>query len=257
MFETILYEVKESIAYISLNRPNTLNAFVAQMNREIGTAVKQASSDDAVRCIVLRGEGRAFCSGQDLAVVDKETKLGDILTDYYGPMVKQIHSCEKPIIAAVKGAAAGAGFSLALAADFRLMAESSFFMNAFIHVGLIPDSGNLYYLKRLVGDAKALEISILGERIKPDEAKQLGLANAVYSNETFEDDVHAFAQKIAQLPTKAIGLIKRNMKAADNLKFEDFLTYEAQSQSIAGATADHQEGMNAFMEKRQPQFSGQ
>jgi len=257
MFETILYEVKESVAYISLNRPDTLNAFTAQMNREIGTAVKQATADETVRCIVLRGEGRAFCSGQDLAVIDQDTKLGNILTDYYGPMVKQIHSCEKPIIAAVKGAAAGAGFSLALAADFRLMAESSFFMNAFIHVGLIPDSGNLYYLKRLVGDAKALEISILGERIKPDEAKQLGLANAVYSNDTFEDDVHAFAQDIAKLPTKAIGLIKRNMKAADHLKFEDFLAYEAQSQSIAGATADHQEGMNAFMEKRQPQFSGQ
>lgn len=257
MFETILYEVKESVAYISLNRPETLNAFTAQMNREIGTAVKQASADAAVRCIVLRGEGRGFCSGQDLAVIDNDTKLGNILTDYYGPMVKQIHNCEKPIIAAVKGAAAGAGFSLALAADFRLMAESSFFMNAFIHVGLIPDSGNLYYLKRIVGDAKALEISVLGQRVKPDEAKQLGLANAVYSNETFEDDVHAFARNIAQLPTKAIGLIKRNLKAADNLKFEDFLAYEAQSQSIAGATADHQEGMNAFMEKRQPQFSGQ
>ena len=257
MFETILYEVKQSVAYISLNRPDTLNAFTAQMNREIGTAVKQATADDAVRCIVLRGEGRAFCSGQDLSAIPEDMKLGDILTDYYGPMVKQIHSCEKPIIAAVKGAAAGAGFSLALAADFRLMAESSFFMNAFIHVGLIPDSGNLYYLKRLVGDAKALEISVLGERIKPDEAKHLGLANAVYSNDTFEDDVDAFAQKIAQLPTKAIGLIKRNMKAADYLKLEDFLTYEAQSQSIAGATKDHQEGIQAFTEKRQPQFSGQ
>lgn len=257
MFETILYEVRESVGYISLNRPDTLNAFTAQMNREISLAVKQATADNAVRCIVLRGEGRAFCSGQDLSVIPEDTKLGDILTDYYGPMVKQIYSCEKPIIAAIKGAAAGAGFSLALAADFRLMAESSFFINAFIHVGLIPDSGNLYYLKRLVGDAKALEISILGERIKPDEAKQLGLANAVYSNDTFEEEVHAFAQKIAQLPTKAIGLIKRNMKAAEYLKLEDFLTYEAQSQSIAGATADYQEGVHAFMEKRQPQFSGQ
>lgn len=257
MFETIQYELKESVAYISLNRPDTLNAFTAQMNHEIRNAVKQATSDDAVRCIVLRGVGRAFCSGQDLSAIDDNTKLGDILTDHYGPMVQQIHSCEKPIIAAVKGAAAGAGFSLALAADFRIMAESSFFMNAFIHVGLIPDSGNLYYLKRLVGDAKALEISILGQRIKPDEAKQLGLANAVYSNDTFEEDVHTFAQQIVQLPTKAIGLIKRNMKAAEHLKFEDFLTYEAQSQSIAGATSDHQEGMKAFTEKRQPQFSGQ
>ncbi|QDQ00660.1 2-(1,2-epoxy-1,2-dihydrophenyl)acetyl-CoA isomerase [Lysinibacillus fusiformis] len=257
MFETIHYELKETVAYISLNRPDTLNAFTAQMNHEIRTAVKQASIDTTVRCIVLRGEGRAFCSGQDLSVIDEDMKLGDILTDHYGPMVQQIHSCEKPIIAAVKGAAAGAGFSLALAADFRVMAENSFFMNAFIHVGLIPDSGNLYYLKRLVGDAKALEISILGQRIKPGEAKQLGIATAIYSNDTFEDEVHTFAQQIGQLPTKAIGLIKRNMKAAEHLKFEDFLTYEAQSQSIAGATDDHQEGMKAFTEKRQPQFSGQ
>ena len=218
MFETIQYEIKESVAYISLNRPDTLNAFTAQMNHEIRTAVKQATADDAVRCIVLRGEGRAFCSGQDLSVIDENTKLGDILTDHYGPMVRQIHNCEKPIIAAVQGAAAGAGFSLALAADFRLMAESSFFMNAFIHVGLIPDSGNLYYLSRLVGEAKALEISILGQRIKPNEAKQLGLANDVYSNETFEEDVHTFAQQIVQLPTKAIGLIKRNMKACRTSK---------------------------------------
>jgi len=257
MFETIKYELKESVAYISLNRPDTLNAFTAQMNQEIRMAVKQASIDDSVRCIVLRGEGRAFCSGQDLSVIDEDTKLGDILTDYYGPMVRQLHSCEKPIIAAVNGAAAGAGFSLALAADFRVISEKSFFMNAFIHVGLIPDSGNLYYLKRLVGDAKALEISVLGQRIKAEEAKQLGLTTAVYSNETFEGDVHSFAQQIVQLPTKAIGLIKRNIKAAEHLKFEDFLVYEAQSQSIAGATDDYQEGMKAFAEKRQPQFNGQ
>jgi len=114
MFETIQYELKESVAYISLNRPETLNAFTAQMNQEIRTAVKQASINDDVRCIVLRGEGRAFCSGQDLSVIGEDTKLGDILTDNYGPMVQQLHNCEKPIIAAVNGAAAGAGFSLVL-----------------------------------------------------------------------------------------------------------------------------------------------
>ena len=257
MFETINYDVKDSVAYISLNRPDSLNAFTSHMNSEIRNAVKQASGDETVRCIVIRGEGRAFCSGQDLSVVGENTNLGDILVDDYGPMLKQIYSCEKPIIAAVKGAAAGAGFSLALAADFRIMAEKSFFMNAFVHVGLIPDSGNLYFLKHLVGDAKALEISVFGERILPEEAKALGLATSICANETFEDDVYDFAQRIAGLPTKVIGLMKRNLKAAEHLSFEDFLTYEAQSQGIAGSLKDYQEGLAAFSEKRKPKFIGQ
>lgn len=256
MYETIEYEVANNVCTILLNRPDSLNAFVPRMNQEIKNAVKQAEKDANVRCIVIKGAGRGFCSGQDLSTVDESMDHGEVLTNLYGPMIKQIYNCEKPIIAAVHGAAAGAGFSLALACDFRVMAEKSFFLNAFVHVGLIPDSGNLYFLKHLVGDAKALEISVLGERILPQEALALGLTTKVIANETFEDEVAQFAERIANLPTKAIALIKRTLRAADRLAFEDFLTYEAQGQRIAGLTKDHREGILAFTEKRNPNFVG-
>ena len=181
MFETIRYEVEDGIAWLYLNRPDKLNAFIAQMNREVKDAVKAASMMTQVRCIVITGEGRAFCSGQDLSEVDENMDHGQVLRDHYGPMIKQIRQCEKPIIAAVNGVAAGAGFSLALACDFRLISERASFLNAFVHVGLIPDSGNLYYLTQLVGHSKAAELAILGEKVPAAEAVEMGLANRLIS----------------------------------------------------------------------------
>lgn len=257
MFDTIRYDIKDGIAWVYLNRPDSLNAFVAKMNRELKEAIKTASNDERVRCIVITGEGRAFCSGQDLSEVDEKMDHGQVLRDHYGPMVKQIRQCEKPIVAAVNGVAAGAGFSLALACDFRLVSERASFMNAFIHVGLIPDSGNLYYLTRLVGQAKAVELSILGEKVNAAEAMNIGLATKMFPMESWEDDVAAFAWRLAELPTKAIGLIKRSLKAVPESSFEDYLEQEAQGQRIAGLTNDHREGVASFMEKRKPIFSGQ
>ena len=254
MFESIQYEVMNSVCVITLNRPEALNAFTSTMNKEITKAIKTAESSDEVRCIVIKGAGKGFCSGQDLSEIDDTMDHGEILRTLYDPMVMKIHQCEKPIIAAVHGAAAGAGFSLALACDFRIMAEKSFFMNAFIQVGLIPDSGNLYYLRQLVGDAKALEISLSGERISSQDAYQLGLTTKVVPNEQFEAAVFEYATKLAALPTKAVALTKRVLKAASELNLTDFLEYEAQGQRIAGLTADHQEGIKAFMEKRKPIF---
>lgn len=257
MFETIHYDVKDEIAWLYLNRPDKLNAFVSQMNREVKEAIKTANFDEQVRCIVITGEGRAFCSGQDLAEVDKHMDHGQVLRDHYGPMIKQIRNCEKPIIAAINGVAAGAGFSLALACDFRLVSDRASFMNAFIHVGLIPDSGNLYYLAQLVGHAKATELSILGEKVSAVDAVALGLANRLIPSDRWEEEVTIFAASIASKPTKAIGLIKRSLKAVTELSFEDYLELEAQGQRIAGLTKDHLEGVHAFMEKRKPVFSGQ
>ncbi|WP_026575073.1 enoyl-CoA hydratase-related protein [Bacillus sp. UNC438CL73TsuS30] len=256
MYETILYSVENGVAWIKLNRPTTLNAFVAQMNREITKAIKTASAAEEVRCIVITGEGRGFCSGQDLSEVDEDMDHGQVLREKYGPMIKQIYQCEKPIIAAVNGIAAGAGFSLALACDFRILSERASFLNAFIHIGLIPDSGNSYFLTRLVGEAKALEISILGEKIPADQALALGLANKVVSSDNWEAEVTQFADRIAALPTKAIGLIKRTIKAAGEESFIDYLEEEAQGQRIAGLTKDAREGVQAFMEKRKPTFIG-
>ncbi len=257
MFETIRYEVSNGIAWLYLNRPDKLNAFIAQMNREVKDAVKAATNDDKVRCIVITGEGRAFCSGQDLSEVDEHMDHGQVLRDHYGPMIKQIRHCEKPIIAAVNGVAAGAGFSLALACDFRLISERASFVNAFVHVGLIPDSGNLYYLTQLVGHSKAAELAILGEKVPAAEAVEMGLANRLIPVDTWDADVTAFAARLAALPTKAIGLIKRSLKATSVLSFEDYLEQEAQGQRIAGLTKDHREGVNAFMQKRKPVYSGQ
>lgn len=256
MFETIRYVVKDNIAWLYLNRPDKLNAFVAKMNHEVKEAIKSASSDEQVRCIVITGEGRAFCSGQDLSEVDEQMDHGQVLRDHYGPMLKQISKCEKPIVAAVNGVAAGAGFSLALACDFRIVSERASFLNAFIHVGLIPDSGNLLYLTQLVGHSKALELSVFGEKVPASAAVEMGLANLLISEETWPDDVTAYASRLAALPTKAIGLIKKSLKAVSNLSFEDYLELEAQGQRVAGLTMDHREGIQAFMEKRKPVFSG-
>jgi 2-(1,2-epoxy-1,2-dihydrophenyl)acetyl-CoA isomerase len=257
MFETIRYEIKDNIAWLYLNRPDKLNAFVAKMNLEVKEAIKTASFDEDVRCIVITGEGRAFCSGQDLSEVDESMDHGQVLRDLYGPMLKQIRKCEKPIVAAVNGVAAGAGFSLALACDFRLVSERASFLNAFIHVGLIPDSGNLLYLTQLVGYAKALELSVFGEKVPAAKAVEMGLANQLISEETWPHDVTDYAARLAALPTKAIGLIKKSLKAASNQSFDDYLELEAQGQRIAGLTKDHREGIQAFMEKRKPVFSGQ
>jgi 2-(1,2-epoxy-1,2-dihydrophenyl)acetyl-CoA isomerase len=256
MYETIRYEVNNGIAWLTLNRPDKLNAFTAQMNKEIQQAVKTAARDKMVGVIVLTGEGRAFCSGQDLSEVDDEMDHGDVLRDQYGPMVREIARCKKPIIAAVNGVAAGAGFSLALAADFRILSEKASFVQAFIHVGLVPDSGNLYYLSRIVGYAKALELAVFGERVSAFEAEKLGLATKVISLDNWETEVKGFAEKFVSMPTRAIRLTKDLLNASYSHSFEEYLEKEAYAQRISGQTKDHIEGIQAFMEKRKPQFKG-
>ncbi|WP_223701874.1 enoyl-CoA hydratase-related protein [Sutcliffiella deserti] len=256
MFETITYSIENRVAWITLNRPNNLNAFTEQMNKEIQKAIKQAGLDQDVRSLVITGEGRAFSSGQDLSEVDENMDHGEVLRNRYGPMMKELARFEKPVIAAVNGVAAGAGFSLALACDFRLVSEKASFVQAFIHVGLIPDSGNLYFLPKLIGTAKALEIAILGEKIRPQEAKELGLATKVISQENWDQEVREFAERLASMPTKAVGLIKRSIKASWEMDYDEYLEQEANGQRIAGLTADHKEGVTSFIEKRKAVFEG-
>lgn len=256
MYETIKYGVHNNIAWITLNRPEKLNAFTKEMNHEIQRAVKHASKDKEVRCIVFTGEGRAFCSGQDLSSVDETMDHGEVLRKAYGPMVKEISRCEKPIIAALNGVTAGAGLSLALACDFRLAVEQAKLVQAFIHVGLIPDSGNLYYLPRLIGHAKALELAVLGEKVTAQEAYEIGLVTKVIKADEWDKEIEAFASRIAAMPTVAIGLIKRNLRKSFDSGFDSFLEGEAQGQRIAGLSEDHQEGVQAFLEKRKPDFIG-
>lgn len=256
MYETIKYEVSNHVAWITLNRPEKLNAFTEQLNKEVAHAVKNASKADDIRCLIITGEGRAFCSGQDLEGVLDQMDHGEVLRKRYNPMVMAIDACEKPIVAAINGVAAGAGMSLALACDFRLLSEKASFIQSFIHVGLVPDAGNLYYLPKLVGHAKALELAVLGERISAIEAYDLGLATKIIPLDQWRNEVELFAEKLANMPTKAIGMIKKNLKASWISTLQESLERDAQSQRIAGLTTDHNEGVTAFMEKRQPNFQG-
>ncbi|EJL26470.1 enoyl-CoA hydratase-related protein [Brevibacillus sp. BC25] len=258
MYETILYEVSEGVAVVTLNRPDKFNAFTAIMNKEITDALKQAQKDADVRCIVLTGAGRAFNAGQDLSDVSGggNVDYGGFLRDRYNPMILQFQKTEKPIIAAVNGVAAGAGMSVALACDIRLASEKASFVNAFVNIGLVPDSGGCYFLPRIVGIGKALELAMTGEKVSAEEALRFGLVNQVYPAESFMEDALAYARKLASLPTKGIGLIKRTMYKGLEMGLEETLEYEAFAQEAAGSTADHKEGVTAFMEKRAPRFTG-
>jgi 2-(1,2-epoxy-1,2-dihydrophenyl)acetyl-CoA isomerase len=257
MFETIKYNVENGVAWITLNRPDKLNAFIEQLNKEVTSALKEVENEDVVRAIVITGEGRAFCSGQDLADVKGETDFSNILRERYNPMITKLVALEKPVIAAVNGTAAGAGMSLALACDFRLLSEKASFIEAFIHVGLIPDSGNMYFLPRLVGHAKALELAMLGEKISAKQADELGFATKLIREEDWDKEVRAFAERLAAMPTKALGLTKRYLRRSWDCDLEEMLENEAYGQRVAGQTSDHQEGVQAFIEKRKPEFTGE
>lgn len=256
MFRTIVYERKGNVAWIILNRPDKLNAFTKEMNNEVKKAITIAEKDVGVRCVVITGMGKAFCSGQDLSDVNESTDHAEFLIERYNPMIEKISRIEKPVIAAVNGVAAGAGMSLALACDFRLVSEKASFIEAFIHIGLIPDSGSLYYLPRIIGYAKALELSLLGERINAYQALEIGLATKVISESEWESEVSAFAERLANMPTKAVGLIKRYLHESFSSTLGDMLRKEAYGQRVAGLTADHKEGVKAFLEKRKPLFQG-
>jgi 2-(1,2-epoxy-1,2-dihydrophenyl)acetyl-CoA isomerase len=259
-FETILFEIENGVATITLNRPDRLNAFNDQMIDEATTAFKQANREKEIRCVVLTGNGRAFSSGQDLADVMERGdsfSIGDHLRHGYHRLLKQMVRLEKPIIGAINGIAAGAGVGVALATDIRIAADSASFMLAFSKVGLVPDSGTNWLLPRLIGQARAYEMAVTADKIPADTALAWGLVNRVVPAAQLMETVAAWAGSLSTGPTLAYGLTKRAMNQAWHSDLFGALEYEAHLQEIAGRSHDNKEGVTAFLEKREAQFKGE
>ncbi len=259
-YEQISYQVEGSVAWLRLARPDRLNALTSQLSGEASEAVASAGADDAVRCLVITGEGRGFCAGQDL----KDPSLGAVdeidfaghLRRTYNQLITGIVALPKPVVAGVNGVAAGAGVSLACACDVRIASSAASFLQAFIKIGLVPDSGGNYLLPRIVGFAKALELSITGDTVEAEEALRIGLVNRVVPEESFEHELRAYAERLAAMPTSAIGATKVLMRDALSLSLEETLEREAAVQAEAGRSPDFVEGVTAFIEKRAPRFTG-
>ena len=256
-YETILYEKSNGVATITLNRPQALNAFTPQMNNELSQALREAERDGEVRCVVLTGSGRAFCAGQDLKGRTREQRgsLGQSLRERYNPIILRIRNMEKVVLAAVNGIAAGAGCNLALCCDLRIASEETRFIQAFVRVGLAPDCGGSFFLPRLIGLSKAMELLLLGEPVEAQQALNLGLVAKVFPVKEFAGATRKMAEELARGP-RSIGLIKRAVNRALKSDLESQLEYEAQLQEIAGRSTDFDEGVQAFLEKRTPEFTG-
>jgi 2-(1,2-epoxy-1,2-dihydrophenyl)acetyl-CoA isomerase len=265
MPDTLQLDTREGVHTITLNNPERLNALSHQMLQELIEAFRGAERDDEVKAVVLTGAGRAFSSGADLRDFHEETdalgqkRMGDVsdeLRSLVNPLVLRLRSLEKPVLAAVNGVAAGAGMSLALAADIRYAAESASFLQAFVRIGLVPDGGSFYFLPRLVGPAKAVELAWTGDAVSATVALELGLVNRVLPDTQLLAATQELAARLAQGPLKTLGLIKRGMHQAHELGLERVLEMETYYQQVASQGADFYEGVAAFKEKRPAKFSG-
>ena len=258
IYETLLSSISDEICTITLNRPDVLNAFNEKMTSELLDALKTADQDSGVRCLIITGAGRAFCSGQDLKSHSgtERRSLRESLLKRFNPIIRRMRSMDKPILGMVNGVAAGAGCSLALACDMRIASDQASFIEVFIRIGLVPDSGSHWFLTRLVGIGKAFELATLGDKIEALEAERIGLANKVVAHADLEKVTMEYARRFAAAPTKAIGLIKRGLNKAAASGLEPVLEYESYIQEIASLSDDHREGLSAFLEKRAPNFKG-
>lgn len=258
-YSTILYQVSDGVAILTLNRPEVLNALTEKMAHELMDALKRAERDAQVRCLLLTGAGRGFCSGQDLGDM-QQREPGELISDHlrrgYNRLVTQMTGLEKPIIGAINGVAAGAGCGVALAADVRIASEQASFMLAFSRVGLVPDSGVTWLLPRLVGYARAYMMAISAEKIPAAAALAWGMVNEVTPHDQLMEISLAWARRLAAGPTRAFGLTKRAMLAGWNKTLPEALEYEALLQDIAGSSHDFLEGVSAFLTKRPPEFRG-
>jgi len=249
---------ENGVLTLTLNRPKVFNSFNREMALELQSELDKANDREDVRAIIITGEGKAFCAGQDLgeAIDENGPELKEIVDKHYNPMISKIRTIEKPIIAAVNGIAAGAGANIALACDIVIANESASFIQAFSKIGLIPDSAGTFFLPRLIGMQKAAALMMTGDKISAEEAEKMGMIYKAVSNEDFESETNKIAGKLAKMPTKAMGLTKRALNKSYSNTLEEQLAFESDLQVIAGKTHDFKEGIDAFLEKRKPEFKG-
>lgn len=258
-YNTILFELTNGVCTITLNRPDSYNACNEELTAELQNAFAEAASNDNIRTIVLTGAGKAFCSGQDLKDAPKsggKRNLTDSLVRRYNPIIRAIREIPKPVICAINGVAAGAGLSLALACDMRIMSASAKLVEAFIGIALVPDSGATFFYPRMLGYAKAFEFATLNKPIDADTALHLGLVNTVCHPKAFNHTVDTIAQHYASGPTQTFGFVKKMLQKGMTASLEEMLEMEADYQQRAGDSADYSEGVAAFIEKRAPVFTG-
>lgn len=259
MSNSIELKIENNVAWISFNRPEVFNSFNREMALSLQEKLDECNNNQVVRTIVLTGTGKAFCAGQDLKeVTDPELNPGfrKILEEHYNPIIQRIRTIEKPIVAAVNGVAAGAGANIALACDIVIASEHASFIQAFSKIGLVPDSAGTFFLPRLIGFQKASALMMLGDKVTAPEALSMGMIYKLYPVATFEEEVKAIAENLAQMPTKALGLTKRLLNQSKTNNLEQQLALESDLQIEASSSYDYNEGVTAFVEKRKPEFKG-
>jgi len=259
MSETIQFKQENGVVTITLNRPKAFNSFNRAMAFALIKCLDVCAKDNAVRAVVLTGEGRAFCAGQDLKEATEENGISFemILNEHYNPIIKAIRTLKKPVVAAVNGIAAGAGANIAFACDLTIAKKSASFTQAFSKIGLVPDSGGTFFLPRLVGMQRATAMMLLSNKITADAAVEMGLIYQAVEDDAFEAEVTKLAQRLAQMPTKALGMTKELINAGMQNDLDSQLEMEGNYQIEASQSADYEEGVNAFLEKRKPVFKGE
>jgi 2-(1,2-epoxy-1,2-dihydrophenyl)acetyl-CoA isomerase len=261
-FESIKYQVNKGVGVLTLNRPETLNSFTAQMHEEVRQAMKDVRTNKAVRCLVITGEGRGFCAGQDLndrsvKATDELPDLGESVEKNYNPLIRSIMTMDKPVLCAVNGVAAGAGASIALACDIVLAARSAKFVQVFCKIGLVPDSGGTFNLPRTVGLARAKGLALLGDKLSAEKAESWGMIWQCVDDDKLMDETLALAEHLATQPTKGLAMIKKLLNESFSTPMHQQLENEKYTMRVLGQSHDYQEGVAAFMQKRKPEFKGE
>jgi 2-(1,2-epoxy-1,2-dihydrophenyl)acetyl-CoA isomerase len=253
----ILFEIIEGVAKITFNRPDKFHSVIRELALELQEALDKCK-DGKIRAVMITASGKAFCAGQDLAEATgpNAPNISKIIQEHYNPIIQRIRNLEKPVIAAVNGVAAGAGASIALCCDIVVAKESASFIQAFSKIGLIPDSGATYFLPRLIGSQRAAAIMMTADPISAKEAEKIGMIYSSFADDTFEAESWKLVSKLANMPTKGLALTKKLLNASHNNNLDEQLTIEENFQKIAAETEDFKEGVNAFLEKRKPNFKG-